>query len=83
MTQPLVSIIILCYNTEAFVGEAIESVLAQTYPNVEVIVIDGGSTDGSLEVVRSFGVRMRWKMVTNQRVCGVHIRNLDQAVVPV
>jgi len=58
--KPLVSIIIPCYNAEAYVGEAIESALGQTYPNVAVIVIDDGSTDGSLEVIRGFGSRVRW-----------------------
>ena len=52
--QPLVSIIIPCYNAERWVQEAIESCLNQTYPNVEIIVVDDGSTDGSLEVLRRY-----------------------------
>jgi len=52
---PTVSVVIPCYNTERYVGEAIESCLTQTLPPLEVIVIDDGSTDGSLEVIRSFG----------------------------
>jgi glycosyltransferase involved in cell wall biosynthesis len=43
--NPLVSILIPCFNNEAFVGEAIESALCQTYSNIEVIVVDDGSTD--------------------------------------
>jgi len=62
---PLVSIVIPCYNAEAFVGEAIESALNQTYPNVEVIVVDDGSTDGSVDVIRSFGERVRWETGPN------------------
>ena len=64
MTQhnPLVSIVIPCWNAEGYVGEAIESAVAQTYANVEVIAIDDGSTDGSLEVIRSFGDRVRWEL---------------------
>jgi glycosyltransferase involved in cell wall biosynthesis len=50
----LVSVVISCYNHEDYLGEAIESVLAQTYPHFEVIVIDDGSTDGSWNVARSF-----------------------------
>ncbi len=51
---PLVSIVIANYNYERFVGDAIQSALDQTYSNIEIIVIDDGSTDGSLEVIRSF-----------------------------
>ena len=50
MTFPLVSIIIPCYNNEAFIKQAIESALQQTYTNVENIVIYDGYTDNSLEI---------------------------------
>jgi glycosyltransferase involved in cell wall biosynthesis len=66
MSVPLVSIIIPCYNAAAYVGEAIESALAQTYPNKEVIVIDDGSTDNSLEVIRCFGDSIRWETGPNR-----------------
>lgn len=58
-TLPQVSIVIPCYNGETFVREAIDSALAQTYPRVEVVVIDDGSTDRSWEVIRSYGNRIR------------------------
>ena len=64
--QPLVSILIPCYNAERWVGQAIESALAQTWPNKEVIVVDDGSTDGSLEVIKSFGDRIKWETGPNR-----------------
>jgi glycosyltransferase involved in cell wall biosynthesis len=54
---PLVSVIIPCYNGEAFLEEAIESALAQTYRPVEVIVVDDGSTDRSPAIAHRFPVR--------------------------
>lgn len=53
-SQPLVSICIPAYNSREFIGQAIESVLAQTYQNFELIIIDDCSTDKSLEVIRRY-----------------------------
>lgn len=75
----LVSIIIPCYNGEGFVGEAIGSALAQTYPHTEVIVIDDGSTDGSLDVIKSFGDRIRWETGPNRGGSAARNRGLDLA----
>ena len=49
---PAVSVIIPTYNREAFLPEAIDSVLGQTWKDLETIVVDDGSTDGSQELVR-------------------------------
>ncbi|HEY3402885.1 MAG TPA: glycosyltransferase [Ohtaekwangia sp.] len=49
---PKVSVICLCYNHEDFVKEALESVWAQTYPNIELIIVDDASRDRSVEVIR-------------------------------
>ncbi len=57
----LVSILIPCFNAERWVGEAIESSLAQTWHEKEVIVVDDGSTDASLEVIKRFGTRIQWE----------------------
>ena len=54
---PLVSVIIPVFNYDRFLAEAIECVLSQTYRNIEVIVVDDGSTDGSAEVAKSFAER--------------------------
>ena len=50
----LVSIVIPCYNNEPFIAQAIDSALAQTHPNVEVVIVDDGSTDNSLGIVESY-----------------------------
>jgi glycosyltransferase involved in cell wall biosynthesis len=52
MTKPLVTIICVCYNQARFVVEALDSVVAQTYQPLELIVIDDGSTDGSPQVIK-------------------------------
>jgi glycosyltransferase involved in cell wall biosynthesis len=49
-----VSIITICYNRQKTIGQSIESVLNQDYSNIEYIVIDGDSTDGTQEVIQSF-----------------------------
>lgn len=52
--SPLVSVFMSCYNHENFVGEAIESVIGQTYKNIEFLVADDGSSDGSVEVMKKY-----------------------------
>lgn len=51
---PLVSIITPSYNHERFIKQTIESILMQDYPNIEHIVVDGGSTDGTLSILQSY-----------------------------
>ncbi len=63
---PLVSVVIPTYNYGHCVGEAIESALGQTYPAVEVIVVDDGSTDDTPARVAAFGDRVRSLRQTNQ-----------------
>src|SRR6516162_5899582 len=56
-----VSILIPCYNAERWIAHAIDSALAQTWNEKEVIVVDDGSTDSSLDVIRGFKDRIRWE----------------------
>jgi glycosyltransferase involved in cell wall biosynthesis len=60
VAQGTVSFVIPNYNHARYLGQAIESALAQTYSNVEVIVVDDGSTDDSSAVARAFGDRIRY-----------------------
>lgn len=54
MNQPLVSIIIPVYNKAAFIRDTLDSALAQTYPNTEIILVDDGSSDGSLKILEKY-----------------------------
>jgi hypothetical protein len=56
---PVVSILSNNYNYGRFLGEAVDSALTQSYPNIEVIVVDDGSTDNSREVLAAYGDRIR------------------------
>lgn len=52
--KPLISIVTVVFNGEEFLEETIKSVLSQTYNNVEYIIIDGGSTDATLEIIKKY-----------------------------
>ena len=70
---PLVSVVITNYNYAQYVGEAIESVLNQTYKNLEIIVIDDGSTDDSLDEIDVYQSKIRIVARENRGV--VYTRN--------
>lgn len=81
MPTPLVSIVMAMHNAEPFVGEAIQSVLAQTFTNFELIVIDDGSRDASADRVRSFAderVRLL-SLATNQGASRARNTGIAQA----
>ena len=58
--QVLVSIVTPSFNQAGFLAHTIESVLAQTYPNIQYIIMDGGSSDDSLEIIKKYGKRISY-----------------------
>ena len=63
--QLLFSVVTICYNSAQTIERTIKSVLAQTYTNFEYIIVDGGSTDSTLDIVKKyeplFRGRLKWK----------------------
>ena len=67
---PLVSVAIPAYNAAATLGEALDSVLNQTYPRLEIIVVDDGSSDGTAAILQSYGTRIRTISQANAGLAG-------------
>lgn len=72
---PKVSVIVPCYNYACFVDQAIESILSQDYPNFELIVVDDGSTDGSVSVIEDTFSRCRENSPASKMVLVTHQNN--------
>lgn len=68
MKSPLVSILIPCFNQGRFLAEAIDSALAQTYSDTEIVVINSGSTDETADVMARYGDRIRAISIANRGV---------------
>lgn len=79
MNLPTVSVIIPGYNYGRFLGEAIDSVLAQTQPAFEIIVVDDGSTDETPEVARRYGDRIRYHRRENGGVSRARNTGVQEA----
>jgi glycosyltransferase involved in cell wall biosynthesis len=76
---PLVSVVIPAHNAEAFVAEAIESVLGQTNRSTECIIVDDGSSDATRNVVRGYGNRVRLVTQPNRGVSAARNRGASVA----
>jgi glycosyltransferase involved in cell wall biosynthesis len=78
--QPLISVLIPAYNYARFVSEAVDSVLAQTYPNVEIVVCDNRSTDDTMAVLEArYGDEPRVRLFQNERNLGL-VPNFNRAL---
>ncbi|MBL8821547.1 MAG: glycosyltransferase family 2 protein [Planctomycetia bacterium] len=80
MSNPTVSVVIPCYNGAKFLRETLDSVLAQTYPVLEVLVIDDGSTDDSAAIAESYGSPIRVIRQPNQGESVARNRGIDEAI---
>lgn len=79
MNAVLVSVIIPCYNAERYIGATIDSVLAQDQAGMEIIVVDDGSSDGSVELVRSKYPSVRLEQQANAGVAAARNKGLALA----
>jgi len=64
--MPSVSVIMAVYNGEKYLSEALDSILAQTYQKIEIIVVDDGSSDRTREIAQSYGTQVRYAFQVNQ-----------------
>lgn len=77
---PLVTVVTAVFNGEAYLRECLESVLAQDYPNIEHIILDGGSTDGTLDILREYNDRVAlWKSEPDKGVYDAWNKALTEA----
>ena len=79
--QPLISVLMPAYNSELYIAEAIESILNQSYQNIELIIFDDGSSDNTRQVIQSFDDPRIVKILSDQNYGVVRARNdmIDRA----
>ncbi len=81
--KPLVSVVIPAYNAANFLNETIESVIFQTYPNWELIIVDDGSTDTTADIAKNYAQkdsRIRYVFQTNQKMASARNTGIRQAI---
>lgn len=74
-----VSVIIPSYNCEAYIAETIDSVLAQDYPDLELLIVDDGSTDKTHDIIQEYGSKVRLICQKNAGVCAARNKGIQQA----
>jgi glycosyltransferase involved in cell wall biosynthesis len=78
-SSPVVSVIVPSYNCEPYIAQTIDCVLNQTFKDVELIVVDDGSTDRTREIVASYGTAVRLLTQENSRVCAARNRGIQES----
>ena len=77
---PLVSVVMATYNGERFIGAQLNSILEQTYPNLEVIIVDDGSTDGTANLLKQYAERFNnIRLFFNEQNIG-YVRNFEKGM---
>jgi glycosyltransferase involved in cell wall biosynthesis len=79
VNEPLVSVVVTNYNYGRFLARAVGGVLAQSYPRVEIVAVDDGSTDDSLDVLRGYGARIRVIRQENSGVSAARNRGVRES----
>jgi glycosyltransferase involved in cell wall biosynthesis len=82
MFLALFSVITVTYNSDAYLAETIKSVLAQDFTDFEYVLVDGGSTDGTLDIIRSFAAqdaRIRWSSEPDDGISDAFNKGIKQA----
>jgi len=79
VSRPLVSVIVTCFNREKYLGAAIDSILAQTFSDHEIVLVDDGSTDRSREVAGGYGDRLRYLHQDNRGASAAKNTGVDLA----
>jgi len=80
MNIPLVSIALCTYNGERYLVEQLDSIINQTYTNIEIIVVDDGSSDGTLDILQSYAEKYpKFKVYKNKVNLG-YIKNFEKAI---
>jgi len=75
--KALASVVIPSYNASRFIDQTVNSVLAQTYPNIEIVIVDDGSSDNTEEIVRKFGKRVVFHKQANTGVSGARNKGFE------
>ena len=75
--RPKITFITATFNSVRTLEQTISSILNQTYQNIEYIIIDGGSTDGTLDILKKYGDRIRWMSERDNGICDAVGKGID------